>query len=1082
MLHGTGSRSNLAVLRIGLLLSLPFFQMSGQTSTGRIVGKAQDTTGAVIPDVQITAKRLDTGLERVAVSGADGTYAVPLLPPGRYDLTAKKTSFKTYVQGPITVLVNTDSTANISLEVGSITQSVEVNADASRVQTTSSTLSETIGTRQMEDLPLNGRNFAQLGLLQAGVTEANTKGVGSSFGTNANTFSVNGARTSDNNFLIDATTAGALEDNTLAFKLNPDAIQEFTIQTNTFSAEFGRQAGAIVNIVTKSGTNSLHGAAWEFLRNDKLDARNFFAATRAPHKQNQYGYAVGGPVIKNRTFFFTSWEWFPIRQGVTRATSVPTNAEKSGDFSALASPIIDPTTGRQFPGNVIPGSELDPVAVKLSSLYPQPTNPFASSGSNNFSSSPASPQDSQNVLARIDHQISEKDSLFGRFLYNKTSQVLPFQGPSNLPEFNGTNPSNGINFAIGETHIFSPVFINDFRAGFARNVSSATYFPIVPASDYGINFATPPGTGLPEIDIFGQAGLGNVEQGPNAFTTNSFQESDTLSLTRGAHTMRFGAQVVRTQENVFFRFIQNGQYSFTGLFTGNAFADFMLGRPQSFTLGIGRPNLYMRATSISGFFQDEWKVTRRLTVNLGLRYDYFQPLNDHRGETSVFFATTGPTPGVPQSGAGIVLPNGARGLGGTNSYFPDYKDLGPRVGFAYDLFGNGRASIRGGYGIFYGQLRNNLMLQQIFAFPWVSTLVVEAPTLANPLNGVALPGPPTFPQTSTNSLVAYTDPHIKTPYNEQYNLMLQTETHGFLFNLGYIGSQGHRLLQFQEMNQPIFIPGASTVENENARRPYAGFSSIMCSCGWASSNYNSVQFTVNRRFSSGVQLVSAFTFSKMIDDAAQFHAGGQNTYEAVTAANTYDLAAERATSSLDVPLRWVTSGLWDLPFGKGRSHLSQAHGVTQALLGGWQAVGIVTLRSGFPFTLRDFQDTSLTDGPFLHVGRPDLVAPQQTFQNPNLWYNPAAYARAPLGGFGNLGRNTLRGDGMGNLDFSILKDFPLSSIREGMAVEFRAEAFNLFNSPEFDFPNNDPSSPTAGQVGATINNPRQIQLALKLIF
>ena len=1049
-----------------------------QTSTGRIVGSVKDSTGAVIQGVEISIEQVGTGATFNTTSNEIGEFTAPQLQPGQYRVTAKHAGFKSQVQSSVTVSVNEDTNVAMAMELGSVAETIEVTGEAGQVQTHNSTMGQAVQSKQIVELPLNGRNFLQLALLQAGVSETHPAGWGGgTYAEGLGNFTVNGARVNENNFMIDGVAAGDLEGNMLAYRPNVDSIEEFKIQTNTFSAEFGRNPGAITNVVTKSGTNQLHGAAWEFLRNDKLNARNFFASERPTTRRNQYGFAVGGPIKKDRTFFFTSWEWYPIREFSVAATTVPTDAQKGGDFSALGTPIIDPTTKQPFQGNKIPTNELDAAALKLAAFWPSPNRAGAA---NNFSSSAGVSTDSTNIMARIDHKLTESDQLFGRILLNRSNGRSPYQGPSSLPDFYSAGKTPEIHFTLGESHVFSPTFLNEFKAGYVRQFNISNYYPIVSPTNYGINFSPPAGVGLPEIDISGQSGLGNSIQGPSRTAQNTYQLSDTLSLTRGKHTMKFGVQFLRIQENFIFDFIQNGYYQFTGTFTGNAFADFMLGRPDSFRLGVGRSALYIRASKVGEFFQDDYRISRKLTLNLGARYDYFQPLHDKGGETSTFAITKVPTPGVPQSGTGVVLPNGANGLGGTNGYFPDHKNIAPRVGFAYDVLGNGKLAIRGGSGIFFADMRDNLAIQQIFAFPWVTTFVIQAPSLDNPLAGQTLPGKPTFPQTSANSLVAFTDPHIRTPYYYQYNFNIQYESGAYLFQAAYVGGQGHRLMEFQEWNQPIYVPGASSIQNIDARRPYQGFESLLCSCGWGKSNYNSLQLSVQRRFTGGLQFMSAFTWGKSIDNSSQFHAGGQNTYEEVQVPNENNRAAERAVSSFDTKFRWVSHGIWDIPVGKGRKYLSNMNPVANGFLGGWEVVTVLTVRSGFPFTIRDPSDTSLTDGPFIHIGRPDLVHTEKIYGDPNHWYDQTAYARAAIGQFGNLSRNTLRTDSMRNTDLGILKNFNI--FKERIRAQFRGEFFNLTNSAVFGLPGNDPFSPTPGAVGSTLIANRVAQVSLKLNF
>jgi len=1066
---------------LGTLLLLVASLASAQTTTGYIVGIVKDATGSVIPGVNLTLTELGTGATRSAVSDADGSYSFRQLNPGEYRLTAEQPSFKRFIQEPISVRVNEATRVDAMLQLGDISEQVLVQGTGIQVQTTNSTLGAVVEEKKVVDLPLNGRNFVQLGLLQAGVSEGGPSQT--AVGSTASTFAVNGVRTQNNNFMIDGVMAGSVENNSLDYRPNPDTIKEFKIQTNTYSAEFGRTPGGVINIVTKSGTNQFHGTAWEFFRNEVLDARNFFARSVPVNKRNQYGVSFGGPVAKDRTFFFAAYEGFKLRRGTARNTIVPTPAEKAGDFSALTKAIIDPLTGSQFTGNRIPDNRIDPAAKLLVKLYPDANIAGAGVRANNFSSAPGVPTDQFNVMGRLDHKLSSKDDFSARYFIDSVNSRTAFQGPSNLPTFYQENTGYRQHVVLNYTRVFSPTLVNDFRIGFARTTTTGVYYPIVPAKQYGINLDTPDGVGLPAFEITGMAGLGNVIQGPSAFAFNTFQYLDTVSWTKGRHQLSMGGEFRKTQENVTFRFTHNGSYQMTGGISGDAFADFMLGLPQTFTLGTGRPFLAQRNTSFSVFLQDDWKVTRKLTLNLGVRYDLYTPIHDIRKETSALFIEKMATPGVPQSGGLIIDAPGTQGLSGEyDVYFADKNDIVPRIGFSYDVFGNGRLAVRGGFGIFVSQEIGNLQLQQLISYPYTNYIVLNSATTSDPLKGVDTSVPIKFPYRGITSQALNTDPYIRHPYYNQYNLNIQFDLGGGWFTeVGYVGSQGKKLLHFQEINQPITTPDA-TRTNKDSRRPYKDFSTVILSTDFGASNYNAFQLSVKRRFSGGFTMDSAYTFSKSLDLGSQFHAGGQNRYEGVLTQDDNCRNCDRGVSGFDTPHRWVTSFLYELPVGRGKRFLASSPGVVDKLLGGWQVNAILLFKNGWPFTVRDFRDRSLAAGAFIPVDRPNLVGKETVTGDPNKWFDVSAYSAVPLGTFGNLGRNTLRGDGVSNLDLSVFKRTYIPKISEQFAVEFRAEFFNLPNHATFNFPNNDFGSSTPGRVGSTVLDERQIQFALKVIF
>ena len=1078
------------VMAIYVVCALPG---SAQLTTGKIVGTVKDSSGAVVPKVLIKALNTETKITRDTVSSGDGTYEILLLPPGQYELSAELATFKRYVRRPVTVDVNQESRVDVELQVGVLSQTVEVAAEAIQVQSTTATLGKVMSEKLIEDLPLNGRNFSDLGLLQNGVAP-----IQPGRGFTLNSYNVNGARDSMNNFLLDGVANSELEGNTLQVKPAVDALAEFKIQTNLFSAEYGRNSGSIVNAVIKSGTNSFHGALWEFLRNDKLDAKDYFADKVAPLKRNQFGGDVGGPILKNRSFFFFSYEGFRERRGVTQATTVPDDAHRAGVFGASAQ-IKNPASsgctadgnvpGTNFVGGTIPDACISPVAKAILKLYPEPN-----AGGENFTSSPSAKNDSNQFIIRIDHLLRKTDQIFGRYIYDNNEQANPFQAggtaPAQFPGFPETVNNRNQNFGFGYTHTFSTNFLNDFHAGFSRTFNPTTYPNTPKPKDVGINFPVPDDVGLTDIRITGYSGVGNSVQAPVRFVFNTYQYHDTLVIVHGKHTIKTGGEVRWHQENVRDQYTENGNILFTGNFTGNGLADFLLGESVSFTYGsLKRDVLAQRWKAFSMFGQDDYRATSRLTLNLGLRWEYATPMVDKYGQTSTIFIDKQPTFDVPGSGIATTVLAGdkSRGLCAECDYFPDKRGFQPRLGFAYDVFGNGRWAVRGGYGVFFTEFGSNLVLQNILQPPFTTFPTV---TDSGGVGFVRL-GDPTCGGTCVppgTGLVVITDPHIRTSYMQQFNLNVQHELGaGFLMETGYVGTLGRKLLNFLDLNQPFVVPvnGQPPSEsNLDQRRPFAGYGDIFQSSSWASSSYNGLAANINKRFSSGYAFLTGYTWSKCLDDASQFHSGGGSVIDPFVPQNQYDRAAERGLCAFDVRHRFTFSGSMELPFGSGKRFLSRK-GLTNKLVGGWRMSPIVVLSHGVPLTVRDNSDPCLTRIPFFASCRPNRIGnPNLDNPSPKDWINKAAFQVQPLGTFGNAGRGILFADGTKNVDLNFAK---VTGITERSKLEFRAEFYNLFNHPQFGVPDLDFSSgnnPNFGKIFSTarFSNAREIQFGLKLYY
>jgi hypothetical protein len=1065
-----------------LVLSATFLSSSlwGQT-TGSFVGTVTDPAGAGIPGARITVKSPQTALARSTVSNGQGEYLVPLLPPGIYDFDVLAKGFQTYIRTDVPLLVNQSERVDVQMVVGKLEQRVTVSGTQTVVDTSTPTVSQVIDTREVSNLPLNGRNFLQLTVLVPGsvpgihMTQNFTP---TTAGTNSlNLPQVNGLRNQSNNILLDGTDDNEIFLGEAAAVPSPDAIREFSIQTNLYGAEFGRGAGSIVNIVTKSGTEGFHGSLYEYLRNDVLDARNFFAIKKPPLKRNQFGGSLGGPIVKRNTHFFVNYEGTRLRQGVTNTATVPSLLEKQGDFSQDASKPINPATGQPYPNNKIPSTSWDLVAKNLLQFYPDPNV-----GTNLFNSSPVSPTNEDNFLARIDQNLGNKDTLFGTYYYQNGNSVNPFAtaflGPVNVPEFPVRDAWRFQHLVLSETHVFSSRAVNEFRFGFNRNALIGLSAAIPRnATDFGFTFPSTIPINVPQWAVAGFTVNGYTDMGPGNNATNAFQWNDTFSLVRGRHSLKFGTDIRRYQLNVDIASAFNGAFNFTGAVTGNSFADFLLGQSLFFIQGGGNPVMHMRASSFNFYGEDGISLSRNLKVTVGLRYELPTWPIELNNKISAFRPGQQSTV-QPQAPVGLVYPGDA-GVPRSTVENPK-KNFAPRIGFAWDPTGTGRTSIRAGYGIFYDSIPwhnfNQLQIAPPFSF---FPFLLFPGEMADPYHGKGpfLPGLTSVPFSDIPFPIQYNvlNQHLKTPYAQQYNLTIQHQFWGgWLAQGGYVGTTGTHLPNTLDINQAVFIPGQSTLNNIEQRRPFGpNFSSILAQSTAWTSNYNSLQLSLQRKMSRGLTLLAAYTYSRAIDTISTPQAFRNAPGQQNGAMNNYDLKLDRGPAAFDATQRFVVSYLYEFP------ELKRENAFAEKAINGWAINGIVAFQSGTPFTILDPTDTACTGNT---NGRANLVGnPSISNRSISEYFNVNAFA--PVGscaGYGTSGRNMLRGPGVNNWDFAIVKN---TRFRDSMNVQFRSEFFNLWNHAGFENPVSDITSPNFGQILQTRpNNERQIQMVLRFEF
>ena len=1058
-----------------LALALMPIGAVAQVSSGKIIGLVQDKSGGVLPGVTITVRNLATGITREVITTDRGRYEASGLQPGRYEAQAELTGFRRTIQGPLTVAVNEETRLDFVMELGELAENITVQGESISVQTTTATIGKLIEERQIVSLPLIDRNFASLGLLTPGVT---TRGQS----TTDAAYVVHGQRQDANNFQLDGVSNVTLGGNTVQARPNVDAVQEFKIQTSNFSAEFGRNAGSVVQVVTKSGTNQFKGSTWEFVRNDRFQARNFFAqGDPPPLRQNQFGGTLGGPIIRNRSFFFGSYEGYRSTRGLTRQTIVATAQERAGDFSFLTKPIIDPLTGQPFPGNIIPAGRISPAAQKLLGLMPLPNIPGARPRQNNYVSSPANKNDYNQYMARLDHSLSGNWNLFYRHFLQQQKTFNPFQGagPANYMGFPVEGNTRIQHGTFGASTVIGAKMLNEFRFGFASNKNISLNLPLLNPVDYGISYVRPQGTagglGLPDITINGMSGIGNQIQGPTKNPSREIQFSNVFSATLGRHYLKAGAELRRGNDDFDLGFFFTGRFVFNGTYTGDSFADFLLGRAVEFNHAKGRTRLIMQNRNYGGFLQDDFKVHDRLTLNLGVRYDYYSPIWDDLGQTSTFVVRTPYTRGAPQSGVAEVIEAGSNGLPSKATYFPDRNNVQPRLGFAWDVRGNGTLSVRGGAGVFHNQLRNNLALQHILSYPYQEQPVYRDTTLENPIKQQA--GPPIIGQ------LYATNPDIVTPYAIAWSFGAQWQfAKDTLLEVAYVGNRGRELLQFEEMNQPMYVAGQTTAANKDLFRPYKGFSSVLRSTNWGKSEYNGLEASVQRRFGNGLGFQVAYTLSHAKDYSSGFHSGATSTLYLLKPQDSENLAPEWADADFDARHRVVASEIWELPFGPGRRWLQE--GALAHVIGGWALAGIYTVQTGFPYNVFDGSDPCLRAGGYTATCRPNLVGDPtlpSSEQTPARWINTAAFQKTAPGAFGSAPRNAIRGPGLKNVDLSLTRRVGLGAVRRGMALEIRVDAFNALNNVNFGVPNLNFASAAFGRIGSALDA-REFQFGVKLSF
>jgi len=1091
-----------------------------QQATALLTGTVKDASGAVVVGAKVTLKNSQTNVARTTTSGKDGDYLFNSVPIGTYEVTVEREGFDKYVRKGITLELNHNALLDVALRIGKTSQVIEVTGDVSQVDTVSATLGNVETQRLIVDLPLVERDAFQLGLLQAGVFPPDEDD------GSLNPFSVSGQRSESLSFLVNGADNNDFLGNNAVVDPNPDALGEFKILTNNYEAEYGRTSGGIVNQVIKSGTNGFHGDVFEFFRNDALNARNYFLPAVTPFKRNTFGGTLGGPIRKDKTFFFLSYQGVLRHEGEVAPTlQVLSPAERTGDFSELlpATQLIDPVSGNPYFNNQVP---LNPVVANYIAKYlPLPNLP-----NNNFVSSPIQVDKEHQGIARVDHHISQSDTIYGSYIIDDLNQNFPFQilnGASsggNVPLGSGFNTFVRTQLgSISWLHNFSPTVINEFI--FAANRSAtlqAVPHDTTSPSALGftnVNSDDPAGT-APPVLLTTSFNLGPNPQGPTKLHDVTFHWQDTVIVTRGRHNMKFGADIRRVRNNFDFDFDNNGVFDFGNdeNYTGNPLADFVGGFFDSYAQ-FSRAVYGIRTTDWHFFGQDSWKILPRLTLNYGMRYEYDTPLEDPHNEVIGFFPGQQSTvfPGAPP---GVLYP-GDPGTPNRGLTYPDRNNFAPRFGFAWDVLGNAKLVMRGGAGIFYDLEDGALNLQfggeapfgqvtQIFPSDYSG---VTTDAIADPFTPFGLPNPyPTGGKVGSTFGVpaiqfAYVvDPHFRTPYSENVNYGFQYQvTQDTMIEADYVGSFSRKAVATTDVNAPVI----SVMEAQNnlgfinadCARPLAGCGNpldpnasptgalqLFTDLSSGTSESNQFQLTVDKRFSHGFNIRGAYTLAHTIDDQSGFR------YNSSVYTDPFDHAFDRASANFDVRHRLVISGIWKLPLDRA---FRNGNSLLRKVAAGWEMSGIAAFQTGTPFTIFSDSNSSQEN---IFLDRADQIGPTHYFSarslhsfdpstanclggavtNANFYFDPTAYDcnNVPIFSFGNSGRNILRGPGRNNFDLSVGRTF---KIAEAKTIEFRSEFFNAFNHAQFFNPDHFGFDANFGQI-TQARDPRIIQFALKFYF
>ncbi len=1061
--------------------------LCGQSPTAAVVGIIRDASGASIPDATVKIRNMDTNILRKSVSGQDGGFSVPGLAPGSYEVVIEKAGFQTLRETGVELQVNQTARLEPQLKVGSMTEAVEVKAQISLLNTENASKGDVIVAQEIMEMPLNGRNFQDLALLIPGVAP-------NAEGDFSGPFAVNGARADNTNFYLDGFNNRAPRFGGAMANPNLDAMQEFKFETANYSAEYGRLAGGVMSVVFKSGTNQLHGTLFEFMRNDKFDARNFFADNKDKLRRNQFGAVLSGPIWipkvfdgRNRTFFMFSWESYRDVTGNLRLSRVPTELERQGDFSQTRDvsgnliQIKDPfAANAAFPLNRIPVERFSPVSAKIIPFWPLPNRPGQA---NNYFASAVDSNPWDSFLWKFDHSITSKDSVAIRYHRRTNDGSLAFPGAgSPLGTFSEVQRTVEQIAGLNATHLFTPTLINEFRFGLSR--MGTHQISVDSGHDYGTELGiagittNPYLMGFPKITVRDLATLGDMADRPVDNTVNVYQLSDAITWVKSKHQFKFGGEILRSQSFQPYYANNRGTFNFLGNWTGQPYADFVLGLLESGSRQSTPPLNYLFSTDAGVFAQDDFKVTPRLTLNFGLRWEVPGPQKDKYGRMAGFVRELGKIivsddralPNLDSLVASVGLTGivgVARDYGLPRSLvYTRYLNFAPRFGFAWRPFGGNRTVLRGGYGIFNSKSATNPLTQVMSnVFPWAINQNVNR-VAGNP-SALSFADP--FRTASGASIsVGGNDLNAPTPYLQSWNLTVERELRRFgAFEIAYAGSKGTHLGYSSDINRNYYSLDMR-LPNGTFPRPYPQINNTITYFLYgANSIYNSGTVTLRKRFNSGFFYRINYVYAKSIDSGSALQYGPAGSSRQIQ--DPRNLAAERGRSNFDIGHSFTMDFSYQIPW-RGRSSLGW-------MMRGWQLAGSGRASTGQPLT-------PITSNFNLNLGsaiRPDRLA-KGTVPNPtpDRWFDVSAFSVVPNGSyrFGSSGRNILDGPGFVGVNLSLHKNI---KIRERDQLQFRWEVFNVFNHANFSLPNtavNAITGSTIVRAGAS----RTMQFGLRYQF